>query len=82
MEIENYLDFAEGSVKLDGFDDCIIGISESFGEDSRIIYSKDSIIKKLMIDMTEEDAVEYYYFNIVGGFFGERNPIFIQDFLC
>ena len=31
--------------------------------------------------MSEDDAVEYYYYNIVGGYFGTQNPIFIQDIL-
>jgi len=76
-----YFDLAEGAVMLDGFDDCIVGISESFGEEPRFIYSKKQIITKLMEDMNEEDAVEYYYYNIVGGMFGTQNPIFIQDIL-
>jgi len=79
MDKTKYFDFAEGAVMLDGFDDCVIGVSESFGEEPRIIYSKMKIINKLMEDMTEDDAVEYYYYNIVGGYFGTQNPIFIQD---
>jgi hypothetical protein len=27
--------------------------------------------------MTEDEAYEYYYYNILGGYFGERNPIFL-----
>jgi hypothetical protein len=76
-----YFDLAEGAVMLDGFDDCIVGVSESFGEEPRIIYSKKQIITKLMKDMSQEDAVDYYYYNIVGGMFGTQNPIFIQDIL-
>ena len=34
-----------------------------------------------MEDMTEEDAIEHYYYNIVGGHFGVQNPLFIQDTL-
>jgi hypothetical protein len=76
-----YFDLAEGAVMLDGFDDCIVGVSESFGEEPRIIYSKKQIITKLMKDMSQEDAIDYYYYNIVGGMFGTQNPIFIQDIL-
>jgi len=79
MDKTKYFDFAEGAVMLDGFDDCVVGVSESFGEEPRLIYSKIQIIKKLKEDMTEDDAVEYYYYNIVGGHFGTQNPIFIQD---
>jgi hypothetical protein len=81
MNNNKYFDLAEGAVMLDGFDDCIVGVSESFGEEPRIIYSKKQIITKLMKDMSQEDAVDYYYYNIVGGMFGTQNPIFIQDIL-
>jgi len=66
---------------LDGFDECVVGVSESFGEEPRLIYSKKQIITKLMLDMDRESAIEYYYYNIVGGYFGTQNPIFIQDIL-
>jgi len=81
MNNNKYFDLAEGAVMLDGFDDCIVGVSESFGEEPRIIYSKKQIITKLMKDMSQEDAVDYYYYNIVGGMFGTQNPIFVQDIL-
>ena len=81
MNNNKYFDLAEGAVILEGFDDCIVGVSESFGEEPRIIYSKKQIITKLMEDMTQEDAVDYYYYNIVGGMFGAQNPIFLQDIL-
>lgn len=81
MNDNKYFDLAEGAVMLDGFDDCIVGVSESFGEEPRIIYSKKQIITKLMKDMSQEDAVDYYYYNIVGGMFGTQNPIFVQDIL-
>ena len=81
MDKNKYFDLAQGAVVLDGFDECVLGVSESFGEEPRLIYSKKQIISKLMKDMTKEDAIEYYYYNIVGGYFGIQNPIFIQDIL-
>ena len=72
-------EMAEGAIVMDGFDDCIIGISEEFGQDTKIVYSKQRIIQKLMksSEMTIEEATEYFYYNMVGGYFGERNPIFL-----
>ena len=67
---------AYGAIKLEGFDDCIIGLAEEFGNGIRIIYSKGKIIEKLTEEMTHEEALEYYDFNILGGYFGEQNPIF------
>jgi hypothetical protein len=70
------IDDAYGAIKLEGFDDCIIGLAEEFGNGIRIIYSKGKIIEKLTEEMTHEEALEYYDFNILGGYFGEQNPIF------
>jgi hypothetical protein len=30
-----------------------------------------------MEDMSEEESLEYFDFNIIGGYFGEQNPIFL-----
>lgn len=68
----------EGAIILEGFDDCIIGITEEFGLGPRILYSKENIINKLSKEMTEDEAFEYYEFNILGGYFGEQNPIFLS----
>jgi len=70
-------ELAEGAILLDGFDDCIIGITEEFDNGPRILYSKEKIINKLMEDMSEEESLEYFDFNIIGGYFGEQNPIFL-----
>jgi len=77
MERSMLDEYAEGAIILDNFDDCIVGISEQFGEGNRIVYSKDMIIKKLCEEMSEEEALEYYDYNILGGYFGEQNPIFL-----
>ena len=44
MDNTHYFDLAEGAVMLEGFDDCVVGVSESFGEEPRLIYSKKQII--------------------------------------
>ena len=71
-------EMAEGAILLTGFDDCIVGITEEFGKENRILYSVSKIIQSLVKDgMDEEEALEYYSFNIIGGYFGEQNPIFL-----
>jgi hypothetical protein len=77
MTREEVEELAEGAILLDGFDDCIVGVTESFGGGIRLLYSRDKILESLQKDMSEEDAIEYYYYNIVGGYFGEQNPIFL-----
>ena len=77
MTREEVEELAEGAILLDGFDDCITGVVEEFGNGIRILYSRDNILESLQKDMSYEDALEYYYYNIVGGHFGERNPLFL-----
>ena len=76
-------ELAEGAIILEGFDDCIIGITEEFGNDNRLLYSLKKMIDKMVSDgMTEEEALEFYCYNIKGGDFGEQNPIFLVDYLA
>mgnify|MGYP000017284498 CR=1 FL=1 len=84
MNREEIDEIAEGAIVMDGFDDCIVGVSEEFGRGTRIVYSKQRIIQKMVKTdlMTEEEADEYFYFNMVGGHFGERNPIFLTTFMA
>ena len=75
--IEYVNENAEGAVLLTGFDNCIIGVVEEFGNGNRVLYSKEKIIQKLMEDINEEEAYEYFDYNILGGSFGEQNPLFL-----
>ena len=71
-------DFCEGSVLLNGYENSIIGVVDSF-EGRRIIYSKNKIIETLCEDgMTWLEADEYFDYNIKGGFFGELSPVFLE----
>ena len=73
--VENYPD--EEILKADGLDDAILGIEEN---SMKLVYSKSKVIEILMSeDMTEEDALEHYYYNIVGAYVGEKTPIFVED---
>lgn len=64
----------EGFLKADGFDDAIIGV----WSEGRLVYSVDKVIEILMMDMTEEEAIEFYEFNIECAYVGEQTPIFIK----
>ena len=66
----------EEILKADGFDDAIIGIDEY---SMRLIYSVSKCIDILSIEMTEEEAVEYFNFNVIGSYVGEKTPIWCLD---
>lgn len=63
-------------LKADGFDDAIIGIEERSG---RLVYDIDLMIHILIKDeeMSEEDAIEYLDYNVIGAYVGEQTPIYI-----
>lgn len=59
----------------DGYDDCIIGLT--FRDQTPVVlYSADRIVERLTADMSEEEALEFFDFNIAGAYMGERTPLF------
>lgn len=74
-DIESY---CEDAIILDGLDDAIVGIVEDF-HGSRILYDKSKILQILQErdSMTEEEAEEFYDFNIKGLYAGEQNAVFL-----
>lgn len=81
MTIEEIKEFAEGAIILDGLDEAIMGIAEEFGNGYRIVYSKSKIFSILMNrdGMTEEEAIEFYEYNILGLYASPQNAIFFED---
>jgi len=75
---DEMLEFVEGAVLLDDLEDAIIGVCEEFSG-NRVVYSKNKILEILQKDMTYDEAVEYYYFNILGLYAGIQNPVFLVD---
>ena len=78
---------AEGDEELlcaDGFDDAILGICERAGSLDVVAYDRNKCIEILVErdGMDYEEAVEYFDFNVVGGYVGERTPVFITLFTC
>ena len=63
---------------MDGYDDCVIGVLERFGTEPIILYDKDKVIEKLVADgLTLEEAVEFYEYNQLGSWVGDRTPGFL-----
>jgi hypothetical protein len=58
----------------------IVGVTDEFGVGRRILYSKDKIIQILQErdGMTWDEAEEFFDYNIIGGYFGEQNPVFLD----
>lgn len=62
----------------DGFDRAIVGIVERFGGIRAVCYDYERVIRALKKQgMTDEDAREYFEFNIIGAFVGDHTPVFL-----
>ena len=70
--------FPEEEILLaDGFDKAIIGVSNN---DMRVIYSKSLCIDILISQgMDEDEALEYFEYNVSGAYVGEKTPIWCLD---
>jgi len=74
------MSFLDGLLKCDGFDDAIVGV-QGYGEESRLVYRIDKVLEILMKDeMTYDDALEYFKFNIEGAYMGKRTPLYVWEY--
>jgi len=59
------------------FDEAIIGVSERIGNEPVVAYDTTKIVEILSRSMTVDEAYEYFEFNILGAYVGEKTPVFI-----
>jgi hypothetical protein len=70
-------------LKADGFDDAILGVVDRIGSDGPILcYSRERVIEilKARDGMTDEEAVEFFEFNIAGAYVGPGTPCFLSPY--
>ena len=63
----------------EGFDEAIAGVIWD-GERTRVVYDTELILELLMgrSEMSYEEAVEYFDFNIAGSYMGEYTPLYLE----
>jgi len=63
-------------LKADGFDDSVIGTCYNTG---RIVYSIERMLVILMDrdEMSMEDAMDYFSYNVAGAYVGEMTPMYV-----
>lgn len=72
-------DKIDGKLIMDGFDKCILGICYRFGQEPIVAYDRDLVIKELINqDMTPEEAEEFFEYNQIGAWVGDKTPCFIE----
>ncbi len=69
----NYPD--ETFIKFDDLDEGVIGVEPKA---MVLVYSIEKCIEIFCRDMSYEESVEYFYFNVEGAYLGEKTPIFIH----
>jgi len=68
----------EGVLLADGFEEALIGIASLFNRNIAV-YHRPKCIEILMIDMNQEDAEEYFEFNVAAAYVGEQTPAFLYE---
>lgn len=72
--LDNYPE--EDFLIADGFNDAIIGLDT---KSMRLIYSVTKCIDILCEIMTEEEAIEYFDYNVSDAYVGDKTPIWCYD---
>jgi len=78
MNISGELPLFIGSSQeeIDRYMPAIIGQCDA---SMRLVYSTDKIVDILAKDMTREEAIEFYEYNILGAYMGEMTPIYVSE---
>ena len=61
------------------YDDAIIGVVERAGASPVIAYDTQKILDILERSMPMEDAQEFFEYNILGAYMGDRTPVYITQ---
>ena len=66
-------------IKMDGYDDCIVGVVERAGQEPILCYDKEKVLCKLESqDMDRDEAEEFFYYNQIGAWMGDSTPCFLS----
>ena len=76
MELDNLDPEAFLMEPREYYDKCIIGMTYDGG---KVIYDTFLVLKSLMQDqgMTDEEALDWFEYNMLGSYMGEGTPIFM-----
>ena len=71
-------EYNEEALLADGFDDALLGIAERCGQPALAVYDAGRCIGILVEQgMTEEEAEEFFSFNVSGAWVGPHTPLFL-----
>jgi len=71
-------EFAEGAVVFDGCDEAIVGYASRINFEPVVVYSYNLLVQVFIKQgMTEDEAIEWVDYNVVGSWVGERTPLIL-----
>jgi hypothetical protein len=80
-QLLTHLEDSEEEILLaDGFEDAYMGIGRQFTNPPFAVYDRVKCIE-ILIDrdgMSEEEADEYFQYNVEGAWVGDNTPVFIE----
>lgn len=76
--------YDEGLLQADGYDDCILGVTNDMNGPRRLVYSVSKILVKLEAEMADDEdpyssAREHFDYNMAGGYVGPQTPVWVED---
>jgi hypothetical protein len=74
--LQEFVEDNDGMILWDGLDKAIIGTAGRCGMSDVLVYDYEKMVQEFVNDgMTDEEAVEWIDFNIVGAYVGEYTPL-------
>lgn len=61
----------------EGFDEALVGVA-SRGGVAVAVYDRAKCVEILAREMTEEEAEEYFDFNVAGAYVGIKTPVYVD----
>ena len=63
---------------FEDYNEAFIGVVNTFGDEPRVCYDYEKVISILIGQgMSQDEAIEYFDFNVIGTYCGEHTPCFI-----
>lgn len=59
------------------FDEAILGVAERIGQEPVVAYDTTKVVEILSRSMSVDEAYEYFDYNILGAYVGDKTPLFI-----
>lgn len=66
----------EGMACIDGYDEAVIGVASRCGQEDVLAYDRNKILS--LLNLPDEEAQEYFDYNIAGAYVGSKTPVFVE----